>query len=77
MLQCYPEVYFVPLEIETVVVDNNDKDNSDKKKTEEVIEACLPQWSAVIEIVLIEKVVGKENDINRENEGIKSTSIEL
>ena len=65
MLQCYPEVDVVPLEIETVVVDNNDKDNADSKTTEEVIEARLPQCFMVIETVLIEKVVGKENDINR------------
>ena len=77
MLQCYPEVDVVPLEIETVVTDNTDKNNAGRTTTEEVIEDFLPQCSAVIEIVLIEKVVGKENDINRENEGIKSTSIEL
>ena len=75
MLQCYPEVDVVPLEIETVVVDNNDNNNADSKTTEEVIEARLPQCFMVIETVLIEKVVGKENDINREKEGIKSTSI--
>ena len=38
MLQYYPEVYAVPLEIKTVVVDNTDKDNADSKTTEEVIE---------------------------------------
>ena len=75
MLQYYPEVDVVPLEIETVVVDNTEKNNADSKTTEEVIEARLPQCFTVIETVLIEKVVGKENDINRENEGIKSTSI--
>ena len=75
MLQCYPEVHCVPLEIETVVEDNNDKDNADSKTKEEVIEAHLPQCFTVIETVLIEKVVGKENDINRKNEGIKNTSI--
>ena len=75
MLQCYPEVDVVPLEIKTVVVDNNDKDNFDSRTMEEVIETRLPQCFTVIETVLIEKVVGKENDINRKNEGIKSTSI--
>ena len=75
MLQCYPEVDVVPLEIETVVTDNTEKNNAGRTTTEEVIEDFLPQCSAVIETVLIEKVVGKENDINRKNEGIKSTSI--
>ena len=51
MLQCSPEVDFVPLEIEPVVADNNDKDSAGSTTTEEVIEDCLPQFSAVIETV--------------------------
>ena len=51
MLHCSPEVDIVPVEIETVVTENNDKDNDGSTKTEEVIKYHLLQYSAVIETV--------------------------
>ena len=44
---------------------------------EEFIEDNLPQFSVVIETFEIEKVAGKDNEINRENEDIKSKIFEL
>ena len=43
VLRCSLEFDVVPLEIETVVADTNDKDNAGNTTTEEVIEDCLPQ----------------------------------
>ena len=51
MLHFSQEVYIVSVEIETVVTENNEKDNDGSTKTEEVIEYRFLQCSAVIETV--------------------------